>query len=194
MSFFFVEATTLELSRYRNREIQFNPLSVEDMEGMLLDQENLNLLCSAYAKRVDGDGLPLYQGVIHIRLVDDEQAQQAQIDQEQATDTTGISGEIQRLETRLAGAQYSTGDLGQYRDLLRLAQYYNFQNNFTEAEKRYRTALDIQKKVMPDDVGNLGFLERRFLFKGSRFRIFNRGDGGNVQLSLSDLRDIPGQG
>jgi CHAT domain-containing protein len=80
------------------------------------------------------------------------------LNQDQATDTATISGEVKRLEARLASAQYSTGDLSHYRDLLRLAQYYNFQNNFTEAEKRYRTALDIQKKVMPDDAGNLGFL------------------------------------
>lgn len=80
------------------------------------------------------------------------------LNRDQATDTARISGEVRRLEARLASARYSAGDLGQYRDLLRLAQYYNFQANFTEAEMRYRTALDIQKKVMPDDVGNLGFL------------------------------------
>jgi tetratricopeptide (TPR) repeat protein len=95
------------------------------------------------------------------------------LSQDQATDTSTISGEIKRLETRLASAQYSTGDLSQYRDLLRLAQYYNFQNNFTEAEKRYRSALEIQKKVMLDDAGNLGFLNMHLALELSNQQRFD---------------------
>ena len=76
----------------------------------------------------------------------------------QATDQTSLSREIQRLEARLAGAGYSVGDLQRYRDLLRLAQYYNFQGLFPEAEERYREALAIHQKVLPEDRGGLGFL------------------------------------
>jgi len=61
----------------------------------------------------------------------------------QAAEQGSLSSEIQRLEARLAGATYSVGDLQRYRDLLRLAQYYNFQGLFPEAEERYREALAI---------------------------------------------------
>ena len=76
----------------------------------------------------------------------------------QATKQTSLSSEIQRLEARLAGAHYSVGDLQRYQDLLRLAQYYNFQGLFPEAEERYREALAIHQKVLPKDRGGLGFL------------------------------------
>ena len=76
----------------------------------------------------------------------------------QATEQTSLSSEIQRLEARLAGAGYSVGDLQRYQDLLRLAQYYNFQGLYPEAEERYREALAIHQKVLPEDRGGLGFL------------------------------------
>lgn len=76
----------------------------------------------------------------------------------QATKQTSLSSEIQRLEARLATAGYSVGDLQRYQDLLRLAQYYNFQGLFPEAEERYREALAIHQKVLPKDRGGRGFL------------------------------------
>lgn len=67
------------------------------------------------------------------------------------------SAEIARLETRLSGALYTVGDLQRYRDLLRLAQYYNYQGNYPEAEKRYREALALQRKVAGSDSGGEAF-------------------------------------
>ena len=92
---------------------------------------------------------------------------------ETTSDTAKLSDETRRLEARLAGAKYSAGDLQQYRDLLRLAQYYNYQGNFTEAEKRYRTALEIQGKALSGDQGNLGFLYMHIALELSNQQRFN---------------------
>ena len=61
------------------------------------------------------------------------------------------SEEVQRLETLLAGRLFGTGDLQDYRRLLQVAQYYNGIKNFSEAEKRYRDALEIHRRVLADD-------------------------------------------
>ncbi|MGF1640287.1 MAG: CHAT domain-containing protein [Rhodospirillales bacterium] len=70
-----------------------------------------------------------------------------------ASAPAGIAG----LEARVAARLYSAGDLGGYRDLLRLAQYYNYQGLYAEAEKRYRQALDLQLRVVSDNSGGLAF-------------------------------------
>jgi CHAT domain-containing protein/tetratricopeptide (TPR) repeat protein len=66
-----------------------------------------------------------------------------------------VSDEMKRLEARLGAARYSAGDLARYRDLLRLAQYYNFQGNFVEAEQRYRDALGLQERLFPNQADGL---------------------------------------
>jgi CHAT domain-containing protein len=63
-----------------------------------------------------------------------------------------VSSEIKRLESTTAN--YSAGDLSSFRDLLRLAQYYNFLGNHAEAEKRYVQALELEQKVLPEGGGD----------------------------------------
>ena len=75
-----------------------------------------------------------------------------------ATPSGQVSAEMARVEARLAGGLYSTGDLEHYRDLLRVAQYHNYQGRFAEAEKRYREALALQKKAVAGDSGGEGFI------------------------------------
>lgn len=69
-----------------------------------------------------------------------------------------VSAEMARVEARLAGGLYSVGDLKRYRDLLRVAQYNNYQGNFAEAEKQYREALMLQQKVVAGDSGGEAFI------------------------------------
>ncbi|MBK8209086.1 MAG: CHAT domain-containing protein [Rhodospirillales bacterium] len=62
------------------------------------------------------------------------------------------------LEAKVASRLYSLGDLQAYSDTLRLAQYHNALGNYAEAESRYRDALALQQKVLPDDSASLGFV------------------------------------
>ena len=75
-----------------------------------------------------------------------------------ATKTGALSEEIARLEAKLAGGLYTAGDLSSFRELLRLAQYYNFNELYAEAEQRYREALELQRKVATDDSDAQPFL------------------------------------
>jgi len=68
------------------------------------------------------------------------------------------SSEMKRLESTLAKANYSAGDLSSYRNLLRLAQYYNFLGNYAEAEKCYVQALGLNEKALPGGGGDQCFL------------------------------------
>jgi CHAT domain-containing protein len=84
------------------------------------------------------------------------------------------SQEIQRLENRLSGEYYSGSDIQRYQNLLKLAQYYNFQGNFPEAERRYREALALQNKVLSEDFANQGFLTMHVALEASnqeRFKV-----------------------
>jgi CHAT domain-containing protein len=94
----------------------------------------------------------------------------------EATEQGSLSSEIQRLEASLAGAAYSVGDLQRYRNLLRLAQYYNFQGLFPEAEERYREALAIHQKVLPGGRGGLGFLYMNIALQLSNQERFREAD------------------
>jgi CHAT domain-containing protein len=76
----------------------------------------------------------------------------------QALERGTVSSEIKRLESTLAGAEYSAGDLNSYRNLLHLAQYYNFLGNFVEAERCYVQALELEQKVLPGGGGDQCFL------------------------------------
>ena len=69
-----------------------------------------------------------------------------------------VSAEMARVEAKLAGGLYSAGELERYRDLLRIAQYNNYEGNFAEAEKRYREALALQEKVVAGDSGGEAFI------------------------------------
>ncbi len=75
-----------------------------------------------------------------------------------ATQQGSASAEIARLESRLAQSQYSVGDLQRYYDLVRLAQYYNFQGRHAEAEKRYREVLALQLKAQITDPDSTAFV------------------------------------
>ena len=94
----------------------------------------------------------------------------------QASENGTLSSEIQRLEARLTGTAYSAGDLQRYKDLLRLAQYYNFQGLFPEAEERYREALKIHQNVLPDDRGGLGYLYTHIALELSNQEQFREAD------------------
>jgi CHAT domain-containing protein/Tfp pilus assembly protein PilF len=69
-----------------------------------------------------------------------------------------LSAEISGLEARVDAKLYSAGDISGYRDLLRLAQYYNYSGLYPEAEKRYRQALELQQKVLSTNNGGLAFV------------------------------------
>ncbi len=78
---------------------------------------------------------------------------------ESAEDADGdVSAEIAGLEARVDANLYSAGDISGYRDLLRLAQYYNYSGLFPEAEKRYRQALELQQQVLSTNNGGLAFV------------------------------------
>jgi CHAT domain-containing protein len=81
-----------------------------------------------------------------------------QLAKSQALERGTVSSEIKRLEATLAKANYSAGDLSLYRNLLRLAQYYNFLGNFAEAERCYVQALELQQKLLPGGGGDQCFL------------------------------------
>jgi CHAT domain-containing protein len=92
----------------------------------------------------------------------------------QASDTGRISAEIERLEALLAGGQYSIGALQQYRELLRLGQYYNFRGQYAEAEKQYRRALELQEETLGGDAGGLAFLSMHLGLEASNQGLFER--------------------
>jgi len=76
-----------------------------------------------------------------------------------AEETDGeLSAEIAGLEARVDAKLYSAGDISAYRDLLRLAQYYNYNGLYSEAEKRYRQALEIQLRALSENNGGLAFV------------------------------------
>jgi len=76
-----------------------------------------------------------------------------------AEETDGeLSSEIAGLEARVDAKLYSAGDISAYRDLLRLAQYYNYNGLYSEAEKRYRQALEIQLRALSENNGGLAFV------------------------------------
>jgi CHAT domain-containing protein len=77
----------------------------------------------------------------------------------QETEQGGAAArEMAAIEARLAGRLYSAGDLQAYDDTLKLAQYNNYLGNYAEAESRYRDALALQQKALPDDSGSLAFV------------------------------------
>jgi CHAT domain-containing protein/Flp pilus assembly protein TadD len=92
-----------------------------------------------------------------------------------ATDEAGTS-QIARLEARIAGANYSAGDLQRYRDLLRLAQLLNYEGNFGEAERRYREALSLQQKILRKDSGGLAFVLMHLALELSNQERFDEAD------------------
>lgn len=57
-----------------------------------------------------------------------------------------------------ASALYSVGDLQAYRELLRLAQQDNYGGSFPQAEQRYRQALALQQKILPNNAGGQAFV------------------------------------
>ncbi len=69
-----------------------------------------------------------------------------------------MSAKIAGLEARVDAKLYSAGDISAYRDLLRLAQYYNYSGLYAEAEKRYRQALELQQRVLSENNGGLAFV------------------------------------
>lgn len=106
------------------------------------------------------------------------------------------SAAVERLEAQLGGRLYGTGDLQVYAQLLRVAQYYNGLKNFAEAEKRYRDALEVHRRLLPDDdVGRSDALinlalelsnQERFAEAGA---LFDR--AGDVLLDGPDPTDYP---
>lgn len=81
-----------------------------------------------------------------------------QIAAESSERSGSTSREMAELEAKLASRLYSVGDLETYNDTLRLGQYHNALGNYAEAERRYRDALALQRKVLPDDDASLGFV------------------------------------
>ncbi len=81
-----------------------------------------------------------------------------QVAKSRATEQGTVSNEMRRLESTLAKANYSAGDLNSYRDLLRLAQYNNFMGNYAEAERCYVQALELDQKVIPGGGGDQCYL------------------------------------
>ena len=69
----------------------------------------------------------------------------------ETTPSGSRSAAAERIETLLAGRLFGTGDLQDYRRLLLVAQYYNGIKNFSEAEKRYRDALEIHTRLLEAD-------------------------------------------
>ncbi len=83
------------------------------------------------------------------------------------------SAEIARLEARIAKAKYSMGDLQVYFDLLRLAQYHNFQGDYAEAERRYREALATLQTAATVDNDGLAFVLMHLALELSNQERFN---------------------
>jgi CHAT domain-containing protein len=81
-----------------------------------------------------------------------------QVEEQKAEEPGTLSAEIDEITARLTRAQYSAGQLEDFRDLLRLAQYHNFQANFPQAEAAYRKALELQEGVLPGEPGGHAFL------------------------------------
>ena len=93
-----------------------------------------------------------------------------------AVGTTEASREMARLQARIASASYSVGDISSYNDLLKLAQYHNFQGEHAEAERLYRKALAIHQKVLPDQVGERSLLYMNIALEGSNQGRFDAAD------------------
>lgn len=64
---------------------------------------------------------------------------------------TNPSAALERLEALLGGRYYGTGDLETYRRLMSAGQHYNGLKQFAEAEARYREALVVHRRVLPED-------------------------------------------
>ncbi|HYA41548.1 MAG TPA: CHAT domain-containing protein [Syntrophobacteraceae bacterium] len=90
-----------------------------------------------------------------------------------ATEQGVPSAELKRLEPTLANAKYSAGDLKAYRDLLWRGQYYNFQGNYAEAEKRYDRAMELERKLAPGGIGNQCFVSMHIALELSNQEHFN---------------------
>ncbi|MCU0838883.1 MAG: CHAT domain-containing protein [Rhodospirillales bacterium] len=94
-----------------------------------------------------------------------------------ATQTGAQSAEIARLEARIAKAKYSMGDLQVYFDLLRLAQYHNFQGDHAQAERRYREALATLQTAATVDNDGLAFVLMHLALELSNQERFNEANG-----------------
>ena len=106
------------------------------------------------------------------------------------------SAAAQRIETLLAGRLFGTGDLQDYRRLLLVAQYYNGIKNFSEAEKRYRDALEIHTRLLAADSPGRGDTLMHLALELSnqeRFSeasaLFDRAD--DLLLGATDPTDYP---
>jgi CHAT domain-containing protein len=93
-----------------------------------------------------------------------------------ATQQGAVSGEIKRLESTLANANYSAGDLSSYRNLLVLAQYDNIMGDDADAERRYSDALDLEHKLNPGGSGDECFLYMHIALELSNQERFNLAD------------------
>jgi CHAT domain-containing protein len=110
--------------------------------------------------------------------------------------TASRSAAVERLEAQLGGRLYGTGDLQVYAQLLRVAQYHNGLKNFAEAEQRYRDALEVHRRLLPeDDVGRSDALvnlalelsnQERFAEAGA---LFDR--AGDILIDAPDPTDYP---
>ena len=92
---------------------------------------------------------------------------------------------------RLDTADYSAGDLQKYRDLLLLAQHFNYLGQFAVAEKLYRDALNLQEQY-PSDDGGRAFLEMHIALELSNQERFQeaeaRFDVARKRVSTSTVR------
>lgn len=61
----------------------------------------------------------------------------------------GLSDEMRRLQSRLAGTGFDIRDVTQYHDLRRLARYHNARGEYAMAEKQYRKALTVAETERP---------------------------------------------
>ena len=87
-----------------------------------------------------------------------------------------LSDDIATLKARLTDARYSGRHLAAFRDLLRLAQFHNFQGNFALAEASYRKALEIEERVLAGDRGGLAFLFMQIALELSNQQRYDEAD------------------
>lgn len=104
----------------------------------------------AIAARIDGaayfaNGIPAAVAQLENAIGTMASVVKLEADGERAGSRSAIA---ERLETSV---QFSAGDLSEYENATRLAQYYNSLRDFAKAEEQYRRMLELIQRLRPDD-------------------------------------------
>lgn len=75
-----------------------------------------------------------------------------------ASSGTANEQEIAALKAKLGTDLFTINDVFQFQSLLQLAQYFNYQGNYAQAAEKYREALVIQRRILPNDLPRQGYV------------------------------------